>query len=168
MRIFYLFSALAYTSIAYAAFKVLAGIASSSNDSAASNGSWLMQNQWGVYLFAAIGVIVLLFALIQFSHAIRRDFMDKFVNDMPSQTKQLIQHVGRLGFAARGVVYSLVGIFILHAAYTTDPDKAGGLDKAAQTVMQQPFGPWLLALLGLGLIGFGTFCGFEGRYRKTS
>jgi formate hydrogenlyase subunit 3/multisubunit Na+/H+ antiporter MnhD subunit len=61
----------------------------------------------------------------------------------------------------------MAGGFFIHAAATQDSDKAGGLAKALVTLLQQPFGPWMVGLVGCGMVGFGLFCGFEGRYRKT-
>ena len=43
-------------------------------------------------------------------------------------------------------------------ALTYDPEKAGGLDAALDTVRQQPFGTVLLVVMALGIACFGAFC----------
>jgi hypothetical protein len=37
---------------------------------------------------------------------------------------------------------------------------------ALASLVQQPFGPWLLALLGVGLAAYGAFMLIEARYRR--
>ncbi|WP_040523492.1 DUF1206 domain-containing protein [Aliiglaciecola lipolytica] len=169
LRVFYFGSAIVYTSVTYAAVKVLLGRSdnSSSQDSKQMSSS-ILQEEWGVVLIGIISLIIMLFALIQFKHTIKGDFMDKFVNSMPGTKKHLANGFGRAGFAGRGVIYFMVGGFFMHAAMTYDSNKAGGMSEALQTLLEQPFGPYLVALVGVGMFSFGVFCGFEGRYRKTS
>ena len=63
----------------------------------------------------------------------------------------------RFGSAARGVVFTMLGFFILQAALRYDPNQAQGLDGALRTIAQQPYGPWLLAIVALGLVSFGIY-----------
>lgn len=128
----------------------------------------LMNQTWGVYLLLALGVVVVLFAGIQLKHAIKQDFMDKFETDQLSHKAQdVIKLSGRAGYLGRTVTYLLVGGFIITAAIQNDASEAGGLGKALVTILETPFGPYLLGAVGLGMLCFGVFCGFEGRYRDT-
>lgn len=167
MRIFYFFSAIAYTFATYAAVKVLLGSPDDDDEKKQQIGNSILQEDWGIVLVGAIGCLILVFSVVQFKHALKADFMDKFVSDVSSTETTLIKLVGRIGFAGRGIVYAMAGGFFIHAAATQDSDKAGGLAKALVTLLQQPFGPWMVGLVGCGMVGFGLFCGFEGRYRKT-
>jgi uncharacterized membrane protein len=56
----------------------------------------------------------------------------------------------------------------MQAAWQADPNEAKGLGSALQEIIQQPFGPWLLAAVAIGLIAYGVFMGFMGRYRKLN
>ncbi len=51
---------------------------------------------------------------------------------------------------------------------TYDPKKAGGLDVALRTLLDQGFGPWLLALVALGIGCFGVYCFFWAKDADTS
>ena len=64
------------------------------------------------------------------------------------------------------VAYAIVGILVLVAAITFDPNKAGGLDDALRTLAAQPFGAVLLVIVALGLAAYGVYCFFEARCRK--
>jgi len=167
-RVFYFFSGVAYSAAAYAATKVLMGSSDNSENTKKQVGESILQETWGVILIAAIGVAVFVFAVIQFKHAYKQDFMDKFVSSVSATERNLIKQVGRGGYIARGVVYTIVAGFIGYAAYTSNVNEAGGLGKALQTLMEQPFGPWLAGAVGVGMICFSVFCGFEGRYRKVT
>ena len=75
--------------------------------------------------------------------------------------------LGRVGYAARGVIVFLVGVAVLDAAVSCDPGRAEGLDGALRTVADQPFGPILLLLAALGLVAFGLLSFFEAKWRRT-
>jgi hypothetical protein len=55
---------------------------------------------------------------------------------------------------------------VVAAAVTFDPDKARGMDAALRQVAAQPYGPWLLSLMALGLMCFGVYSFAESRYRR--
>ncbi|MCW8108925.1 DUF1206 domain-containing protein [Alteromonas ponticola] len=175
MRIFLFISGIIYATGAYAAVKVLTGQSSDDggsgqgSNSSESIASTLMEQSWGGYLVMALGIIIIIFAFIQFKHAYKADYMDKFVtSDMSSKEINASRKVGQLGYAARGVVYSLIGAFFIQAGWTNDPDEAGGLKEAFQSIMEQPFGDWALMAIGVGIAMFGVFCGFEAIYRQTA
>ena len=58
---------------------------------------------------------------------------------------------------SKGVAIGLVGGLFVYAAVTHDPKKSGGLDAALQQVLQQPYGPFMLGAIGIGLICYGLF-----------
>jgi hypothetical protein len=165
MRIFYFFSAIAYGLATYVAMKVLMGSSDNSQQQQVSDN--ILQETWGALLVGTISLAIIVFAFIQLKHAMKVDFMDKFVASMSRRQRKLAEWSGRLGFACRGVIYLIVGGFFVNASITQNSEKAGGLAEALKTLIVQPFGPWLVAAVGIGLIGFGVFCGLEGRYRKT-
>jgi hypothetical protein len=65
---------------------------------------------------------------------------------------------GRIGHVAKGIAFGLVGCLVGYAALTHEPRKSGGLDQALEKVLQQPFGPYLLLAIALGIACYGLFC----------
>jgi len=74
--------------------------------------------------------------------------------------------LGRAGYVAKGVVFAIVGLLVVTAAVTYDPDKSRGLDAALKTLAGQPFGQWLLSALALGIAGYGLYCLFWARHPR--
>jgi len=76
--------------------------------------------------------------------------------------------LARVGYAALGVVFCIVGLFLIIAAIQHNPNDARGLDSALQVLLQQPFGPFLLAIVALGLVAYGAYSFVEARYRRIA
>ena len=74
--------------------------------------------------------------------------------------------LGRLGFAARGIVFSIVGALLISAAIHAEPQEARGLGGALTMLGEQSFGPWLLGVVAVGLIAYGFYILVEARYRR--
>ena len=75
---------------------------------------------------------------------------------------------GRVGYAARGLTFGLIGSFLIQAALHANPDQARGLDGALKALANQPYGPWLLGLTAAGLVAYGAYMFVEGRYRRIA
>lgn len=74
--------------------------------------------------------------------------------------------LGRLGIAARGIVFTVIGFFLIQAAKQSDASQAKGFGEALASLEQNPFGPWILGLVALGLISYGIYSVVEARYRE--
>jgi hypothetical protein len=70
-----------------------------------------------------------------------------------------------LGYAARGIVFLVIGGFLLVAAWQSDASEARGLGGALAALQAQPFGQALFTVVALGLAAFGAFEFAEARYR---
>jgi len=167
-KLFFFFSGIFYFVAAYAGIKTLidARNSASSQDNGKQVSAFLMQYEWGMFLVAGLGACIGIFAVVQFKHAITADFLDKFsTTSLNSSTKKCVTVTGRVGYFARGIVYTIVGGFFIVAALYSNPSEAGGLQKALKTIVQQPFGPYLIATVGVGFIMFGLYCALEAKYR---
>jgi hypothetical protein len=77
----------------------------------------------------------------------------------------VVNVAGFLGHAARMVVFSMVGIFLVRAAWQYDPKEAIGIDEALAKLAQQPYGPVWLGAAAVGLFAYGVFSVLQARYR---
>jgi hypothetical protein len=83
-------------------------------------------------------------------------------------TRNAIEKVAFVGWTGRGVVFGLVGIFLIRAAWQYDPKEAVGADGALRRLADGTFGPVLLCLVALGVLGFGVYSMIEARYRRVT
>jgi hypothetical protein len=83
------------------------------------------------------------------------------------RTRQIVEWLGRIGGVARGVVFATAGVFLVVAAVQYKPQEAKGIDSALRALAGTPAGPWLLALVAIGLIMFGAFSLCEARWRRV-
>jgi hypothetical protein len=79
-----------------------------------------------------------------------------------------VVRLARFGMAARGVVFSIVGWFLIRAAMQRDASEAGGLDEALATLERQAHGRWLLGATALGLVAYALYQFVNARYRRVS
>ncbi|MBT0585415.1 DUF1206 domain-containing protein [Alteromonas oceanisediminis] len=166
-RGFYFVSAIAYSFVTYVALETLLNLKSEEGSGQSFNIDEILQETWITVGMCLVSTLIILYATIQFKHAFKRDFTDKFVDSMPHSRVKIVKLMGSMGFSARGVVYTLIGVLSINASIYAGADKPSGLSEALSTLMQQPYGKWLVAVVGVGMLGFSIFCGLEGRYRKT-
>ncbi len=127
----------------------------------------LMQQPFGAWLVGAVGAGVIGYGLYQLYKATIVDVCETFKTEEMSEAEQAAaQRVAQAGLSARGIVFSLVGGFLVYAAWSADPSKARGLGGALDALAAQPFGQVLLGVVALGLAAYGVHCGFNARYRK--
>ena len=74
--------------------------------------------------------------------------------------------LGTVGHVARAVVFGMVGVFLLKAAYDYKANEAIGLDGALAKLYNGAYGSWLLGAVAAGLIAFACFSLVEARYRR--
>jgi hypothetical protein len=86
---------------------------------------------------------------------------------MSPRTRHVVETLGRVGGTTRGIVFGVVGVFLVVAAVTFDAKKAQGLDGALRKIAATPLGPWLLVAVALGLVTFGVYSCCEARWRKV-
>lgn len=167
-RIGYLGSGLAYAALTIAAVQILLG-SGGGGDGAQDWTAKLLQAPFGRFLVGAIGAGIVLGGLYQLYQAVSAKFTEEFATGQMSSAEQTwARRVGRVGYAARSVVYFIIGWFLLRAALTFDASEAGGLGKALNTLQSQPYGPWLLAVTGVGLAAYGVYCFVLARYRRET
>jgi hypothetical protein len=122
----------------------------------------------GQLLVGAVGV-VLVIAGVGFGYqAVTTNFQQRLKRErMRPAIWRAATVLGAVGSWARAVVLVLVGVFVCSAAVTFDPRKARGLDASLRTLADQPYGPWLLGAVALGLVCYGAYVLLETVYRKV-
>jgi hypothetical protein len=85
---------------------------------------------------------------------------------MSPAVRKWIEAIGTFGHLARGIVFGLVGVFLIKAAVDYNPDSAVGLDGALAKLAHASYGPFLLGVVAAGLIAFALYSLSDARYRR--
>lgn len=88
------------------------------------------------------------------------------LSELQPRTARIVVGLSRFGIAARGIVFSVMGIFLVVAALTTNPGEARGFGEALATLQGWTFGTVLLACVALGLVAYGIYDVVEARFRR--
>jgi sterol desaturase/sphingolipid hydroxylase (fatty acid hydroxylase superfamily) len=157
-----------YLVLAYTAVKTAVG---SSSSSSSKDGMTATVMSWplGQVIVGLGGLAIVAVGGYLVSRAVRKSFE----NDLQPQatsgaTGTTVVRLGQIGYTAKGVALAIVGLLFIWAAVTYDPEKAGGLDAALHRLVAQPFGPWLLAVVAVGIGCFGVFCFFWAKDADTT
>ena len=159
-------SAFAYAGLGVFAMSLLLGLGTGGGEeqSARDWTRWLLAQPFGRWLVTAIGLAIIGAGLGMAHKAWSGSFARHLACDRARAT--WVMPLGRLGYAARAVVFLVIGGFLVLAAYQADPSEAHGLGGALLALQKQPFGRVLFALVAFGLAAFGTFEFAEARYRR--
>ncbi len=100
----------------------------------------------GRLLVGAIGLAIIVVGVVLVVRGIKASFTHHLQPQATSsQSGNVIVRLGQAGYVAKGVSLGIVGGLFVLAAWTCDPQKAGGLDTALQTLLDQPLGPYVPA-----------------------
>lgn len=73
------------------------------------------------------------------------------------QNEKWLERLARVGFAAKGTVYIVVGVLAAMAAVGSSGGETTGSKGALETIQRNPFGDVALAVIALGLIGYAVW-----------
>ncbi len=148
-RIGYGVSGISYLFLGVATYNLIRGAAAAAKNGAQSQqlqhgAGTVLSKPWGPFVVGLAGVVVVGIGVVQIVRAGQRNFDQQFQPFALSPVqRRWIDHVGRFGAAARGVVFSLIGVFLFQAAYYHDPKRAQGIDGVLASLLHQPFGLYL-------------------------
>lgn len=166
-RLSYVVSGILYAGLAFTAVQIIMGSGGGGGNSTQHWTARLMSQPFGVWLVGIVGVLVIGTGLYQIYKGLSAKFREKMIIGQMSQREETVAvNAGRVGLTARGIVIGLIGVFLMQAAWQAQPSEAKGLGATLQEIAQQPYGPWLMGIVALGLIAYGIFMGFMARYRK--
>lgn len=126
--------------------------------------AWLLSQPFGQWLTGLVGLVLIGIGLGFLRKGWAGDVLRHLA--LPAHAHGWAVPMGRLGFAARGVVFALIGGFLVLAAVQSSSAQVKGLGETLTFIRGQPFGWVLLALTAAGLFAFGVFSFVQARYRR--
>ncbi len=158
-----------YIGLAYSAAQLIFGSGGGSRGDAAPK-EWtatLLAQPFGQWLVGAVGFGFIAFAVSQFYKAFTTKFREKLkTNEMDKKTETFAIRSGQAGLSARGVVFGIIGVFLIQAALHSNAGEARGLSGTFRALEQQSYGQWVLGIGALGLVAYGFYMLVLARYRR--
>ena len=165
------FSGIIYASLALSAIRLIMGSdrGGSSTSSAQGWTASLLSQPFGQWLVGLIGAFIIGFGFYEFYTAYKAKFRKQLkLNEMKATEATWAIRISQFGIAARGVVFVMIGFFLIQAARQSDASAARGLDGALATLAKQAYGPWLLGIVALGLMAYAIHMWIQARYRRIN
>jgi hypothetical protein len=160
-------SGIVYAAMCVVAVQILTGPGTSGKGNAKKTAGDVFSWPAGRWLVATAGVVLAGVACYQLIRGLRKKFLDDSKTDqMPQPVYKTFTVLGAIGHVARAVVFGLVAVFLIKAAYDYKANEAIGLDGALGKLYDGAYGEWLLGAVAAGLIAFACFSLVEARYRK--
>lgn len=153
-------SGCAYGFLAFAAYQFATGEKSSATGSGSSQqmaGS-VLSFELGGLLIGLIGIGFLVGGFMQAKEALTAAFMRRISARAPTG----IEAVGRVGHAARAVVFAIIGWSLVQSAWLSQSSEVKGLGEAILSLRGMGL---LYTLVAFGLLLFGLFSLVVARYR---
>jgi hypothetical protein len=73
---------------------------------------------------------------------------------------------GVAGYLSKGFALLLVGLLVIVATVQNQPEQSTGLDGGLKGLREQPYGPYVLAILALGLVCYGCYLILKAKYAR--
>lgn len=161
-------SGVVYAALSSTAVQLLLGTHESDDGEAVQLWTALVLDlPFGQWLVGGGGVGVITIGIIYAYRACSAHFQRRLkLRQISPLARAWIINIGRVGLAARGIVFTLIGVYLIQAAYSLDAQKAHASDEVLQTLKAQPYGPLPLSLVSFGLIAYGVHMILQARYRQ--
>ena len=168
-RVGYAVAGLTYGVLAWGAFQLVMGRGSggkTTDATAHDRTAQALQLPFGSALVVVGGLVFLGVAAAQFAQAFTASFQKQLrLTSLAAHEQGLIVFIGRFGLAARGVVFAIIGFFLILAALRQNPAEAKGMAGALQELLNHPYGHVLLGVVAFGFVAFGAYSCVEARFR---
>jgi hypothetical protein len=166
-RLGYAVSAFGHGALLVATVRYLGGTEPRRNTSS----GWihaLLSKPFGRWMLALVGISWIVGSgLGQIVAGWRGSFeKDLRLDRMSGAERAWILPLGRFGTVMRGMVFTIVGLFLVATALRQNPQDLQGMDGAMLRILGEPLGRWLLASAALGIMAFGLFSMLCARWMR--
>ena len=146
---------------AYAAKLAIDGGSGGGGDSTEQGAAATLALPGGWVLLSVAAVALVLTGAFQLVKAVRRDYLRHL--DPDAARRAWVKWIGRAGYAARGIVFLLMGWSFWRAAQELRSARVQGMDEVLASLPGS-----LTMLIAAGLLLFGLFSLVEARYRRIN
>lgn len=161
--------AVVYAALAVLAIRFATGSGSSSSQQQQDTAAGVFGWPAGRWLVGVAGLVLIGVGIYHVYKGVTKSFLKEIdLASAPQSATRLVTRLGQVGYPGKGIALGVVGGLLVHAAVTFDPADASGLDGALRTILEAPFGQFLLTLVALGIAAFGAYLFVRARYPERT
>jgi hypothetical protein len=158
---------LVYGALGFEAFRLLRGLRGSRGDEAEFWAARVLAFPLGEVLVGVAGGIIAAYGLSEVAQGIRGTHDAKLDwSPIPSGVRPVVQRITRFGVAVRGGLLCTLGVFLVRAAFTHDPNQAAGTRESFLRLGGVFEGRWFLAVIAAGVIAYAVDQAVHARCRR--
>jgi len=164
-RVGFAVSGMAYALLAITAFSMLIGSGGNNGGNKKAIAAELMSQPFGQWLVGILGAILIGVGIRHLYRAISEKYKQKIRSaGLSEKVRKIYGTAAKAGLSARGVVFGLIGFFMIQAAIQHQPSEAGGLNQVFEFLQGSGF-PWAAVLMAVGLAAYGVYMFVQARHR---
>lgn len=145
-----------YGALGIRAIQLLRGLATSNGDEAELWTAEVLDWPLGAALVGIIGGIVAVYGASQIVQGVKGHDHKVDWSPLPPDARTLLQRVSRFGVATRGGILVTLGVFLVRAAVTHDPNQAAGARESLLRLGGLFDGRWFLGIIAIGVIAYAV------------
>ncbi|MGP4033504.1 DUF1206 domain-containing protein [Pseudarthrobacter sp. 1C304] len=158
--------AVVYAGLAITLFSFASGAGSDQGSATSNLTASMMKTPGGVALLIAVGAAIAITGVVYAIRGFRQSFAKYLRLPASPRARTAVTVLGVVGYAAKGVALLLVGLLVIIATVKANPEESTGIDGGLKALRDQPFGVYMLAAVGIGLICYGIFMMVRAKLAK--
>ncbi len=126
----------------------------------------LIRAPFGVALLLLAGAGIIGAGIFFVVRGARASFRKDLFLPGAAAPRRVLLTAGVAGYLSKGFALLLAGLLVILATVRQQPEQSTGLDGGLKALREQPYGPYLLAALALGLVCYGCFLILKAKYAR--
>src|SRR5687768_16606476 len=156
-----------YGALGIEAFRMLGGLRGSRRDDAEFWTARILAIPLGEVVLGVAGGIAAVYGASEIVQGIRGTHDTKVDwSPVPSRVRPAVQRISRFGVAIRGGLIVTLGLYLVRAALSQDPDQAAGARESMMRLGGVFEGRWFLAVIAAGVIAYAVDQAVHARCRR--
>ena len=159
--------AMIYGGLGIEAFRLFRGLGGSSGREAQLWTARFFDFPLGEWLIGLVGLIVAVYGVSEVISSFKGGYSDTLdLSPISPRYRRTAENISRVGIGARGVIITVLGIFLVRAALTRDPSEAHGTRESMLEVANAVPGDWALIFMGVGFLCYAFDQVIHARCRR--
>ena len=156
-----------YGALGIEAFRLLGGLRGSRGDDAELWTGRILAIPFGEWLVGIGGAIAAVYGASEIVQGIRGTHDTKVDwSPIPAHVRPAVQRISRFGVAIRGGLLVTLGVYLVRAALSHDPNQAAGARESMLRLGGVFEGRWFLGLIAAGVIAYAVDQAVHARCRR--